>query len=142
MTGLVLIVTGVWNGEPQGAAMTLAAFTGALPFGDIVLSLCVVLFAFTTMLGWSYYGERCAEFLLGPRVIMPFRVLWVCGIFIGTQMSLELVWKMTDALNGLMAIPNLIALILLAPIVFKLTKEYFDQEKIEKTTTENSAQGL
>ena len=73
---------------------------------------------------------------------MPFRVLWVCGIFIGTQMSLELVWKMTDALNGLMAIPNLIALILLAPIVFKLTKEYFDQEKIEKTTTENSAQGL
>ena len=135
MTGLVLIVTGVWNGEPQGAAMTIAAFTGALPFGDIVLSLCVVLFAFTTMLGWSYYGERCAEFLLGPRVIMPFRVLWVYGIFIGTQMSLELVWKMTDALNGLMAIPNLIALILLAPIVFKLTKEYFDQEKIEKTTT-------
>ena len=129
MTGLVLIVTGVWNGESQGAAMTLAAFTGALPFGDLVLSLCVVLFAFTTMLGWSYYGERCAEFLLGPKIITPFRVLWVIGIFVGTQMSLELVWKMTDALNGLMAIPNLIALILLAPVVFKLTREYFEEEQ-------------
>ena len=134
MTGLVLIVTGVWNGESQGAAMTLAAFTGALPFGDLVLSLCVVLFAFTTMLGWSYYGERCAEFLLGPKVITPFRVLWVIGIFVGTQMSLDLVWKMTDALNGLMAIPNLIALILLSPIVFKLTREYFDEEKASEAS--------
>jgi len=135
MTGLVLIVTGVWSGEPQGAAMTLAAFTAALPYGDIILSLCVALFAFTTMLGWSYYGERCAEFLLGPRVITPFRVLWVIGIFVGTQMSLELVWKMTDALNGLMAIPNLIALLLLSPIVFKLTREYFEKENREEATT-------
>jgi len=135
MTGLVLIVTGVWSGEPQGAAMTLAAFTGALPYGDIILSLCVALFAFTTMLGWSYYGERCAEFLVGPRVITPFRVLWVIGIFVGTQMSLELVWKMTDALNGLMAIPNLIALLLLSPIVFKLTREYFEKENREEATT-------
>ena len=135
MTGLVLIVTGVWSGEPQGAAMTLAAFTGALPYGDIILSLCVALFAFTTMLGWSYYGERCAEFLLGPRVITPFRVLWVIGIFVGTQMSLELVWKMTDALNGLMAIPNLIALLLLSPMVFKLTREYFEKENREEATT-------
>ena len=135
MTGLVLIVTGVWSGEPQGAAMTLAAFTGAFPYGDIILSLCVALFAFTTMLGWSYYGERCAEFLLGPRVITPFRVLWVIGIFVGTQMSLELVWKMTDALNGLMAIPNLIALLLLSPIVFKLTREYFEKENREEATT-------
>ena len=135
MTGLVLIVTGVWSGEPQGAAMTLAAFTGALPYGDIILCLCVALFAFTTMLGWSYYGERCAEFLLGPRVITPFRVLWVIGIFVGTQMSLELVWKMTDALNGLMAIPNLIALLLLSPIVFKLTREYFEKENREEATT-------
>ena len=134
MTGLVLIVTGVWSGVPQGAAMTLAAFTNALPYGDIILSLCVALFAFTTMLGWSYYGERCAEFLLGPRVITPFRVLWVIGIFVGTQMSLELVWKMTDALNGLMAIPNLIALLLLSPIVFKLTKEYFEKENRESAT--------
>ncbi|MGB0668783.1 MAG: alanine/glycine:cation symporter family protein [Porticoccaceae bacterium] len=136
MTGLVLIVTGVWSGEPQGAAMTLAAFTSTLAFGDLLLSICVALFAFTTMLGWSYYGERCAEFLLGPKVITPFRILWVIGIFVGTQMSLELVWKMTDALNGLMAIPNLIALILLSPVVFRLTQEYFAEET--KPVHENS----
>jgi AGCS family alanine or glycine:cation symporter len=129
MTGLVLIVTGVWNGIPQGAAMTLAAFSAELPFGDTILTLCIVLFAFTTMLGWSYYGERCAQFLLGPKIILPFRVLWVVGIYMGTQMSLGVVWKMSDALNGLMAIPNLIALILLSPVVFKLTKEYFSQEE-------------
>ncbi len=136
MTGLVLVVTGVWNGEPQGAAMTLSAFKAELPYGDIILSVCIVLFAFTTMLGWSYYGERCAEFLLGPKVIVPFRVLWVIGVFLGTQMSLELVWKMSDALNGMMAIPNLIALVLLAPVVFKLTREYFlEEDKAQQTVS-------
>ncbi len=138
MTGLVLIVTGVWSGEPQGAAMTLSAFSAALPAGDMILSVCVALFAFTTMLGWSYYGERCAEFLLGAKVITPFRILWVIGIFVGTQMSLELVWKMTDALNGLMAIPNLIALILLAPVVFKLTQEYFAEEQTQTLNSEEA----
>ena len=128
MTGLVLVVTGVWDGELHGAAMTSAAFSSQLPFGDIILTLCIILFAFTTMLGWSYYGERCAEFLLGPKVIVPFRVLWVVGIFLGTQMSLELVWKMSDVLNGMMAIPNLIALVFLAPVVFRLSKEYFAEE--------------
>ena len=129
MTGLVLIVTGVWDGIPQGAAMTLSAFSAELPYGDTILTLCLVLFAFTTMLGWSYYGERCAEFLLGPKIVTPFRILWVIGIYMGTQMSLGVVWKMSDALNGLMAIPNLIALILLSPIVFKLTKDYFEEER-------------
>jgi len=129
MTGLVLVVTGVWDGELYGAAMTSAAFSSQLPFGDIILTLCIILFAFTTMLGWSYYGERCAEFLLGPKVIVPFRVLWVAGIFLGTQMSLGLVWKMSDVLNGMMAIPNLIALVFLAPVVFRLSKEYFAEEE-------------
>jgi AGCS family alanine or glycine:cation symporter len=129
MTGLVLVVTGVWDGELHGAAMTSAAFSSELPFGDIILTLCIILFAFTTMLGWSYYGERCAEFLLGPKVIVPFRVLWVVGIFLGTQMSLELVWKMSDVLNGMMAIPNLIALVFLAPVVFRLSSEYFSEEQ-------------
>ncbi|MGB1383076.1 MAG: alanine/glycine:cation symporter family protein [Porticoccaceae bacterium] len=127
MTGLVLIVSGVWNSDLQGAAMTLMVFDSTLPFGGNILSLCIALFAFTTMLGWSYYGERCAQFLLGPKVIMPFRILWVIGVFIGTQMSLGLVWKMSDALNGMMAIPNLLALLLLSPIVFKLTKQYFQE---------------
>ena len=127
MTGLVLIVTDVWNSDIQGAAMTLEVFDSSLPFGGDILSLCIALFAFTTMLGWSYYGERCAQFLLGPKVVLPFRVLWVLGIFLGTQMSLGLVWKMSDALNGMMAIPNLIALLLLSPVVFKLTRQYYQQ---------------
>jgi len=128
MTGLVLIVSGVWNSDLQGAAMTLMVFDSTLPFGGNILSLCIALFAFTTMLGWSYYGERCAQFLLGPKVVMPYRILWVIGVFTGTQMSLGLVWKMSDALNGMMAIPNLLALLLLSPVVFKLTKQYFQQQ--------------
>ena len=137
MTGLVLIVTDVWNSDLQGAAMTLQVFDSSLPFGGGILSLCIALFAFTTMLGWSYYGERCAQFLLGPKVVLPFRVLWVVGIFLGTQMSLGLVWKMSDALNGMMAIPNLIALLLLSPVVFKLTRQYYPQSA-DKTITDES----
>lgn len=136
MTGLVLVVTDVWNSELQGAAMTLQVFDSSLPFGGDILSLCIALFAFTTMLGWSYYGERCAQFLLGPKVVLPFRVLWVIGIFLGTQMSLGLVWKMSDALNGMMAIPNLIALLLLSPVVFKLTQQYY-QSSATKTAVDN-----
>ena len=137
MTGLVLVVTGAWSTDLQGAAMTLQVFDSSLPFGGDILSLCIALFAFTTMLGWSYYGERCAQFLLGPKVVLPFRALWVVGIFLGTQMSLGLVWKMSDALNGMMAIPNLIALLLLSPVVFKLTRQYYQQET-DKTITGNS----
>ncbi|MGB1327754.1 MAG: alanine/glycine:cation symporter family protein [Porticoccaceae bacterium] len=137
MTGLVLIVSGVWSSELEGAAMTLQVFDSSLPFGGSILSICIALFAFTTMLGWSYYGERCAQFLLGPKIVLPFRVLWVIGVFIGTQMSLGLVWKMSDALNGMMAIPNLLALLLLSPVVFKLTKQYFQQQEIQSETTAN-----
>ena len=128
MTGLVLVVSGVWKGEAAGAAMTLMAFDANLPFGESLLTACIVLFAFTSMLGWSYYGERCAEFLVGPKIIVPFRVLWVIGIFLGTQLSLGMVWKISDLLNGLMAFPNLIALILLSPVVFKLTREHGREE--------------
>lgn len=134
MTGLVLVVSGVWNGEAAGAAMTLNAFKNNLPMGGDILTICIVLFAFTSVLGWSYYGERCAEFLLGPVVIIPFRILWVLGVFLGTQLSLGFVWKISDLFNGLMAFPNLIALILLAPVVFRLTQEYYlagDEERDE-----------
>jgi len=134
MTGLVLIVTDVWNTDLQGAAMTLHVFDSTLPLGGSILSICIALFAFTTMLGWSYYGERCAQFLIGPKIVMPFRILWVVGIFLGTQMSLGVVWKMSDALNGFMAIPNLIALLLLSPVVFKLTKQYFATAQLDAET--------
>ena len=127
MTGLVLVVTGVWSSGLEGDydPKVLRHFA----FGKNIPSMCIVLFAFTTMLGWSYYGERCAEFLVGPKIIIPYRIIWVIGIYLGTQMSLGVVWKMSDALNGLMAIPNLIALILLSPVVFSLTKAYFNSER-------------
>jgi AGCS family alanine or glycine:cation symporter len=135
MTGLVLIVTGLWSSDLQGAAMTLQVFDNNLPLGGSILAICIALFAFTTMLGWSYYGERCAQFLFGAKIVIPFRVLWVIGVFVGTQMSLGMVWKMSDALNGLMAIPNLIALLLLSPVVFKLTRQYFAQDSAQAQTT-------
>ena len=129
MTGLVLVASGAWSGDLVGANMTRSVFTEGLPFGDTIFTLSLVLFAFTTMLGWSYYGERCAEFLLGPKVITPFRILWVVGIYTGTQMEGGIVWKLADILNGMMAFPNLIALLFLSPVVFALTKEYFADEE-------------
>ena len=129
MTGWVLVASGAWSGDLVGANMTRSVFTNGLPLGDTIFTLSLVLFAFTTMLGWSYYGERCAEFLLGPKVITPFRILWVVGIYIGTQMEGGIVWKLADILNGMMAFPNLIALLFLSPVVFTLTKEYFAEEE-------------
>ena len=130
MTGLVLVASGAWSGELEGANMTRSVFSAGLPFGDTIFTLSLVLFAFTTMLGWSYYGERCAEFLFGPRVITPYRVLWVVGIYIGTQMQGGIVWKLADILNGMMAFPNLIALLFLSPVVFALTREYFAEDTL------------
>ena len=130
MTGLVLVASGAWSGELEGANMTRSVFSTGLPFGDTIFTLSLVLFAFTTMLGWSYYGERCAEFLFGPKVITPYRILWVVGIYIGTQMQGGIVWKLADILNGMMAFPNLIALLFLSPVVFALTREYFAEEAL------------
>jgi len=126
MTGLVLIITGAWSSGEQGASLTTLAFSSVLPYGDKVVSICLLLFAFSSLLGWSYYGERCAEYLLGVKVIVPFRILWVLAIYIGATRELGEVWGIADILNGLMAIPNLIGLLLLSPIIFKLTKEYFE----------------
>jgi len=85
-------------------------------------------FAFTTILGWSFYSEKCVEFLLGERAIIPFRVLWIVAVPIGATANLDFIWLVADTLNALMAIPNLIALILLSPVVFKLTKEHFNKQ--------------
>ncbi|WP_019606439.1 alanine/glycine:cation symporter family protein [Teredinibacter turnerae] len=125
ITGLAIIVSGAWAGEASGAAMSQAAFDSVLPYGDKIVSLALVVFAFTTILGWSYYGERCVEFLFGSKAITPFRVLWVLAIPAGVFLSLKVVWILADILNGLMAIPNLIALILLSGLVARLTREYY-----------------
>jgi len=126
MTGLVLITTNAWSSGEEGAALTTLAFSAVLPHGDKIVSVCLSLFAFTTILGWSYYGERCAEYLLGIKVIVPFRLLWVFAIYLGATRELGEVWGIADILNGLMAIPNLVALLLLSPVIFKLTKDFFN----------------
>ena len=128
ITGLVIITSGLWTSGESGAALTSAAFADALPgFGGYLVAISLAIFAFTTILGWSLYGERCAEYLFGVKVIVPFRVLWILAVPIGTVISLDFVWLLADTLNAMMAIPNLIALALLSPVVFKLTREYFER---------------
>jgi AGCS family alanine or glycine:cation symporter len=129
VTGLVIIVSGAWTSGATGSALSSQAFASALPgFGEYIVSLGLALFAFTTLLGWSYYGEKCVEYLFGVKSIWPFRVLWVLVIplgAIGGETYLHFIWLLADTLNALMALPNLIALLLLSPVVFKLTREYF-----------------
>jgi AGCS family alanine or glycine:cation symporter len=128
ITGLAIVVTGAWTGDVQGAVMSHAAFESIIPQGDKVVSVALAVFAFTTLLGWSYYGERCTEFLLGSWSQVPFRVLWIIAIPFGALGSLDLVWKLASILNGLMAIPNLIALLALSGVVAKLTRDYFQRD--------------
>jgi AGCS family alanine or glycine:cation symporter len=127
MTGLVIVIMDVWPSGVSGASLTSMAFASAFQGGEYVVALGLCLFAFTTMIGWSFYGERCAVFLLGTRVITPFRVAWVIAIPLGTLVELDLVWLIADTLNAFMAIPNLIALILLSPLVFSISREYFER---------------
>ena len=129
ITGLVIITSGVWTQGENGAALSAAAFESALPgVGSYIVTLGLSIFAFTTILGWSFYSEKCVEYLLGERAITPFRWLWIIAVPIGAMANLNFMWLVADTLNALMAIPNLIALILLSPVVFKLTKEHFNKE--------------
>ena len=125
MTALVIILTGAWSSGENGAALSTLAFSNGLPgWGGYIVVIGIIVFAFTTILGWSFYGERCAEFLFGTKVIWPYRILWLCAIPLGAMGKLGLIWLMADVMNGLMAIPNLIALGLLSPVIFKVTREY------------------
>jgi len=126
MTGLVIVIMDVWPSGVSGASLTTMAFADAFPGGQYIVTLGLCLFAFTTMIGWSFYGERCVVFLFGTRAILPFRVAWVLAIPVGTVIELNMVWLIADTLNAFMAIPNLIALILLGPLVFRITREYFE----------------
>jgi AGCS family alanine or glycine:cation symporter len=127
MTALVIILTGAWKSGETGAALSTLAFnTGLTGWGGYIVVCGLVIFAFTTILGWSYYGERCAEFLFGVKVIWPYRLLWLCAVPLGAMGKLGVIWLLADVMNGLMAIPNLIALGLLSPVIFKLTKQYLN----------------
>jgi len=130
LTALVIILTGVWDSGENGAALSTLAFNQGLPgWGGYIVVSGMVVFAFTTILGWSYYGERCAEFLWGEKVILPYRILWLCAIPVGAMGKLTMIWLLADVLNGLMAIPNLMALALLSPVVFKVSKDYLGRVK-------------
>ncbi|AHF02821.1 sodium:alanine symporter [Marichromatium purpuratum 984] len=126
ITGLVIMVTGAWTSGETGASLSTAAFGAGLPgVGGYVVALGLALFAFTTILGWSLYSERCVEYLFGVRAILPFRLVWVAAIPVGAMVKLEFVWLVADTLNAMMALPNLLALLLLSPVVFRLTREHF-----------------
>ena len=124
MTALVIIITGSWSSGATGAALSTTAFEVGLPgFGQYIVTFGLAVFAFTTILGWSYYGERCAEYIFGEKVITPYRILWIAAIPAGAILSLDFIWLVADVLNGFMAVPNLIALAVLSPVIFRLTRE-------------------
>ena len=134
ITGIAIVIAGSWNIGLNGVEVTTDAFQKSLPFlGNIVpflLMLCLVFFAFTTILGWDYYREKCVEYLFNGKQtpVKVFRWLYILAIFIGPYMTISAVWTIADIFNGLMAIPNIIALIALSGVVAKLTKEYFSRK--------------
>jgi AGCS family alanine or glycine:cation symporter len=124
MTGLAIVVSGAWTSGESGATLTQLAFQSAIPgIGDEIVALALAVFALTTIFGWGYYGERCWEFLVGEKAVVPFRWFWTAIVFVGAVTHLDLVWQIADTLNALMAAPNLVSLIVLAPVVVKLTRE-------------------
>jgi AGCS family alanine or glycine:cation symporter len=123
MTGLAIVVSGAWQSGKTGAELTQLAFQSAMPgIGGEVVAIALAIFALTTILGWSYYGERCWQFLVGSWTIRPYRILWTIAVFFGAITHLDLAWTIADTLNALMAVPNLIALLALSPVVVQLTR--------------------
>jgi len=124
-TGLVILSTGTWAGDDP-ATMTSEAFTHGLPgqWGHYIVSLALVFLAASTILGWSYYGERCVERLVGVRGVLPYRIIFTIVVFVGTTTQLTDVWTFADIANGLMALPNLIGLLILSGLIARETKEY------------------
>ena len=149
LTGLTLMVTGVWQMEDVATgALTETAFNtvlptmGGLPLGSLLLMVCLSLFAFTTILGWNYYGERCCEFLFGVKSIIPYRLIFVLMVGLGAFLQLEAVWLIADIVNGLMALPNLIAIVALSGVVVAETKAYFEHLQERKLQSVESIQAM
>lgn len=139
MTGLAIVITGAWQVEGlEGVAVTTYAFNSGLPIPQVVssflLMLCLVFFAFTTILGWDYYSERCLEYLTGGKmkVVKVYRWLYILAVFIGPYMTVKAVWTIADIFNGLMAIPNMIAIFVLSGVVIKETKDFFKRHNASK----------
>ena len=131
MTGIILVLTNVWSGDLKGAEATKAAFNIGLPvIGQYIVGIGLIFFAFTTIIGWNYYGERCTEYLFGIKGIVPYRLIYIILVAIGPYLKLDLIWVLADIVNGMMAIPNLIALIGLRKVIVEETKEYFTNLKV------------
>ncbi len=128
MTALVILTSGAWTSGETGAALSATAFAQGFEGGELIVTFGLVVFAFTTVLGWAYYGERTAVYLMGVRAILPYRLLWVVALYIGATANLELVWLVADIMNALMAIPNLIALVALSGVVFAASRAYFGRK--------------
>ena len=130
-TGLVVLLTDSWTSGETGAALAARAFETGLPgvWGDIVVTGGIVLFAYSTLVGWSYYGETGIVYLLGARAAVPYRLLWLVFIYLGATGSLRLVWDVADTLNGLMAVPNLIAVLGSIPLLLRLQREFFGGQR-------------
>jgi AGCS family alanine or glycine:cation symporter len=129
MTGLVILVTDTWTSGATGAALSATAFETGLPgtWGHLIVTVGLVLFSFSTLIGWSYYGETGIVYLVGARAALPYRLLWLVFIYLGATGSLHVVWDVSDTLNGLMAIPNLVALLMSIPLLLRLQREFFAQ---------------
>jgi AGCS family alanine or glycine:cation symporter len=132
MTGLVLVNSGDWSRGLQGASLTKAAFSELHYLGPIVLTIGLLTFVFSTILGWSYYGEKAAEYLFGTRVITPYRILWVVAVMVGSIVTLPMVWSFADIANGLMAIPNLISLLVLNKVIVSETDKYLWSKNLDQ----------
>ena len=128
MTGFVIIASGLWDSGQTGAELTTLAFETGLgsSIGGFIVSISLILFAYSTILGWSYYGEKSIEYLAGERFVYPYRIIFVIFVFVGAVAQLDLVWKFSDVMNGLMAVPNLIGLLGLTSIIVYETKDYFN----------------
>ena len=131
MTGLVLILTGAWSNGQNGAELTTTAFASGMPGGAYIVTIGLVLFAYSTILGWCYYGEKSIEYLFGIKSVLPYRIVFVFFVGVGAVAKLSIVWNISDTLNGLMAIPNLIGLIMLTPVIVAETKKYFSNDPPE-----------
>lgn len=125
MTALVILTSGAWTSGLNGAVLTSSAFASSITGGSYIVTIALAVFAFTTILGWSYYGERCWQYLFKAKTVIIYRVLWVLAVLSFANFKVDFVWNLADTLNGLMAVPNLVGLLLLAPMVFKVTSDYF-----------------
>ena len=143
ITGFVITVTGVLGSVDgdgallNGGPLTMKAFDALLPFGDIIVTIGIILFAYSTIIGWAYYGEKCFEFLFDEKKVVYYRAIYIAAVFLGSTLSLDVVWSLADIFNGLMAFPNLVGVLCLSPVVVRETLAFervFQEEKTAQAT--------